>query len=127
MFAANRARNSPRRSGCGVHPIREGLSKSTPATAVLCGRIVGGAPGEETYDIHNEKPELRSRPLKGLLLFESLKGGPPGWKGRIYNPSDGGTYAATVTVAESGAINVRGCIIWPLCRSEIWTRVHNNQ
>ena len=43
--------------------------------------------------------------------------------GAIYNGDDGGTYKATITPIDADHLKVRGCIVWPLCKSQTWTRV----
>jgi uncharacterized protein (DUF2147 family) len=43
--------------------------------------------------------------------------------GTIYNADDGGTYQATVTPEGRDVLKVKGCIVWPLCKSQTWKRL----
>ncbi len=106
-------------------PERGGLVEVSQCDGGLCGKILGGAAGsaEEKLDRFNKNPALRGRPLLGLYIFRGLKPAGGSWKGSIYNPNDGGTYAATVTLKPSGALEVKGCVVWPLCKTQVWARV----
>ena len=47
-----------------------------------------------------------------------------GWSGgTLYNPDDGGTYKGRLMPTDAGHLAVRGCIVWPLCKTQTWTRV----
>jgi hypothetical protein len=47
-----------------------------------------------------------------------------GWEGgSIYNPEDGGTYKATITIADADTLKLKGCIVWPLCKTQTWKRL----
>ena len=43
--------------------------------------------------------------------------------GSGYNPDDGGTYKGRLTPVDIDHLAVRGCIVWPLCKTQTWTRV----
>jgi uncharacterized protein (DUF2147 family) len=94
----------------------------------LCGRIVGlkeptYANGEKKIDRHNEKASLRSRPLMGLGLFLNMRpAGENMWKGAIYNPDDGKTYGATLSV-DGNVMKVQGCVAGIFCKTLRFTRV----
>ncbi len=107
-------------------PERGGLIEVSQCDGGLCGKILGGSPGaspEDRLDRNNKNPALRGRPLIGMYVFRGLKQAGGSWKGSIYNPSDGGTYAATVSLRPSGALEVKGCVVWPLCKTQVWTKV----
>ena len=92
----------------------------------ICGRVLDGdhiraQPG--VTDRMNKNPALRGRTLKGLAIFEGLTGGPPRWRGRVYNPVDGGIYSGYVVQHGLDRLVLTGCIVWPLCQSQTWTRV----
>ena len=61
--------------------------------------------------------------MKGLPLFEDLTGGPKVWRGKVYNPVDGGIYSGSVTLTSADTLKLTGCIIWPLCKTQVWNRV----
>ena len=74
--------------------------------------------------MHNRNPQLRGRRLIGLQILGGFTASGTGWSGgTIYNAEDGGTYKATVTPVDANHLKVRGCIVWPLCKSQVWTRV----
>jgi uncharacterized protein (DUF2147 family) len=106
-------------------PERGGLIEVSQCDGGLCGKILGGSGGsaEDKLDRNNKNPALRARPLLGLYIFRGLKPAGGSWKGSIYNPNDGGTYAATVTLKSAGEMTVKGCLVWPLCKTQVWAKV----
>jgi uncharacterized protein (DUF2147 family) len=106
---------------------RNGVVEITHCGQSICGRLVGSdklntEPGLK--DVNNKDPKLRARPLKGLALLWGFQGSGAKWDGgQIYNPDDGGTYKSTVTLADANTLKVRGCIVWPLCKTQSWTRL----
>ena len=107
-------------------PVDGGLVRIERCGADLCGRVAGSprlraVPDQK--DIRNRDPTLRERPIKGLLIFRLHPLSAGRWAGgTIYNPDDGGTYKADLTMAPNGRIQVRGCIVDPICRTQTWTR-----
>jgi len=93
----------------------------------LCGRLrtsksIGATP--DLKDTSNIDANLRSRLLKNLLIVKGLHGGPIEWKdGEVYNPNDGRTYKASLVIIDATHVRLRGCIFFPLCKSETWTRI----
>jgi uncharacterized protein (DUF2147 family) len=94
----------------------------------LCGRIVGlkepaYANGRRKIDRHNEKASLRSRPLMGLgLLLNMRPAGENTWKGAIYNPDDGKTYQAKLSL-DGRVMKVQGCVAGIFCKTVSFTRL----
>jgi hypothetical protein len=59
----------------------------------------------------------------GLTIFTGLTPSAPStWTGKIYNPEDGHTYSATLTVLSRKQILLRGCKAWLLCGEKQWLR-----
>ena len=85
-------------------------------------RIIRRKPGESDRDVHNDNPELRSRPILGIRLLSGLAWSRGAWRGRVYNPEDGNTYRAVVRPGDNGALEVQGCL-GPICRKRIWPAV----
>ncbi len=48
--------------------------------------------------------------------------GPATWTGKIYNPEDGNTYSATLTMVSHKQIMLKGCKAWLLCGEKVWLR-----
>lgn len=96
----------------------------------LCGRIVWlkralDARGQPRRDEHNPDPALRNRALCGLTILDGFRhAGDDGWRdGRIYDPSDGRTYDATLALENDGTMNVRGYLgVSLLGRTVTWAR-----
>jgi uncharacterized protein (DUF2147 family) len=92
----------------------------------LCGRVVESddiKTDPDLRDLTNKDPALRGRRLKGLDLFHGFRGGPDLWtNGRVYNPEDGRTYRGQMELMRDGRLKVTGCLVFPLCRSQVWTR-----
>lgn len=94
----------------------------------LCGKVVWlsdptGADGKPKTDRFNEDPSKRSRPLLGVPVVQGMApSGENKWSGKIYNADDGKTYDAHVTVIDANAMNVQGCVLSILCKSQKWTR-----
>lgn len=93
----------------------------------ICGRLVssdGLKANSNLLDGHNKDPSLRGRRLLNLQVLGGFTRGDGQWTGgTIYNGDDGGTYKATVTPIDADHLRVKGCIIWPLCKSQTWTRI----
>lgn len=93
----------------------------------LCAAVVSSPrlrdhPGQT--DVRNPDPALRSRRLQGLVILKVRPAGPGRWdNGWIYNPEDGRTYRGSIRLAADGRLQLTGCVVRPLCRSQTWTRV----
>ena len=76
----------------------------------LCGKITKVVDGQKTDD-KNAEPAKRGRPIVGLVIMQGAKkAGPAKWSGKLYNPTDGKSYAGTVTVKarNPGPVGLRG-------------------
>lgn len=93
----------------------------------LCGRLVTSsliAAKPDLQDVKNVDAKLQGRRLKGLIFVTGLKGGPSVWTdGKVYNPDDGRTYSAELRLIDADHVQLRGCVIYPLCKTETWTRI----
>ena len=75
-------------------------------------------------DRNNPDASLRNRPLIGLELMTNFFFEDGIWRnGRIYNPRNGRTYRSNLRLTKTGALKVRGYIIflW-LGGSSVWQR-----
>jgi uncharacterized protein (DUF2147 family) len=96
-----------------------------------CGRIVwldtSDLPrGEVLRDEKNPDPTRRSHRICGLVVLTGLTpSGPDSWQGRVYNPKDGRTYRADITVLSRDALHIRAYLGLPIFgKSQTWTRVN---
>ena len=95
----------------------------------LCSRIVwlkdpNDSRGKPLRDARNENASQRGRQIVGLPIFQGLTpAGKASWTGSIYNPEDGNTYKATLTLVSSRQIVLKGCKAFGLlCGQKVWTR-----
>lgn len=113
-------------AGLWATPVGNGRVEIAECGAGLCGKLMDAdrlRRDPNLKDGNNRDPALRNRPGKGLPLFEGWVGGPPRWKGRIYNPQDGRTYAGSAELVGPDRLKLQGCVFYPLCMTEVWTRV----
>jgi uncharacterized protein (DUF2147 family) len=95
----------------------------------LCATIVGlkepisKIDGKPKVDRENPDPAKRKRPLIGLSILGGMKpAGENAWKGTIYNPDDGKTYSANMTL-DGDKMAVQGCVLGILCKTNNFVRV----
>ena len=84
-----------------------------------------GTVGEAKVDTENPDEALRSQPIVGLLMMSGFKYDVKGlWhKGKIYDPDNGKTYKAKLSLTEDDVLKVRGFIGFSLIgRTSEWTR-----
>jgi uncharacterized protein (DUF2147 family) len=104
------------------------ITKCGKGGAQLCSNIVwlenpNDSQGRPLHDIRNENPSMRDRPIQGLPLFTGMtRTGAATWTGKIYNPEDGNTYSATLTMVSNKQILLKGCKAWLLCGERQWLR-----
>jgi len=108
-------------------PSRHGVVEIARCGASICGRLVTSdniKRDPEFKDVNNKDAAKRGRTLKGMQLLGGFTREAGKWSGgSIYNPEDGGTYKATITPAGADTLKLKGCIVWPLCKTQTWTRI----
>lgn len=93
-----------------------------PCGQARCGRItriIRVKPGETDRDRHNDDPALRNRSILGITILSGLAWRDGAWRGRVYNPEDGGTYRTEVRPGAGGTLEVKGCLGF-ICRTRVW-------
>jgi uncharacterized protein (DUF2147 family) len=83
----------------------------------ICGKILTSdmiRSNPALKDAKNANEKLRSRPLQGLLMLSD---------GQVYNAEDGKTYSGKITPVGTDQLKLRGCVFFPLCKTQTWTRV----
>jgi uncharacterized protein (DUF2147 family) len=96
----------------------EGLVRIEACGAAICGRIADSGPATlaSTGPSHDQA-------VTGMLIMKLKPTGPGRWgEGWIRNPDDGKTYKASVTLTPDGRLRLRGCLVFPLCRTQTWRR-----
>jgi uncharacterized protein (DUF2147 family) len=91
------------------------------------GKMWGIVAWEKTPGFDNESPDpaKKGRPLLGTpVLLDMAPAKEPGkWTGEVYNSQNGKNYTATISLADENTLNLEGCLVWPLCQTQQWTRV----
>ena len=109
-------------------PEKHGVVRIYECGDALCGKVVNGddIKADPTLtDQKNKDAALRSRTMKGLVIFSGLTGGPKEYKGAsLYNPADGGTYHGSMTVVDDNTVKLTGCVVFPLCKTQVWHRAN---
>ncbi len=82
----------------------------------LCGEVVAG----EGVDKKTGESVIGIKMLYDLEKISDDK-----WKGKMYNPGDGGTYKGIVQVLSDDQVKMSGCMMGIMCRSEKWSRVED--
>ncbi len=108
-------------------PTNGGQVRISRCGQALCGTLVTAdniQANPNLRDVNNADRALRTRRVQGLQMLSGFTGGPSEWRGgAVYNPQDGRTYRGTITLSNADTLNLRGCVIAPLCRTQTWTRV----
>jgi uncharacterized protein (DUF2147 family) len=106
---------------------RHGVVEIARCGASLCGRLIESdniRTNPDLRDVNNKDTAKRGRKLKDLQILGGFTRKAGSWDGgTIYNPEDGGTYKATITPAGADTLKLKGCIVWPLCKTQTWTRM----
>jgi uncharacterized protein (DUF2147 family) len=95
----------------------------------LCANVVGLKKpfyddGSPKIDKYNPNRALRARKVIGISLLKGMKpAGDNKWAGEIYNPDDGRTYSATMTL-EGNKFKLRGCVVGFLCKTQNFVRLN---
>jgi uncharacterized protein (DUF2147 family) len=89
----------------------------------LCGYVAQSKTPNDT-DRKNSNPALRNRPVIGLPILIDMKPGKSRWDGNIYNPKDGATYTAHMSMRNPNTLRVEGCAFGGMfCGGQNWKRV----
>jgi uncharacterized protein (DUF2147 family) len=106
---------------------RHGIAEIEHCGASICGKLMGSdglKANPDLLDVNNKDTSLRGRRMMGLQFMGGFTRGDGQWTGgTLYNGEDGGTYKGTITPIDADHLRVRGCIVWPLCKTQTWTRI----
>jgi len=114
-------------TGLWQTPTNGGQVEITHCGNSLCGKLVNSNHIRENpalKDVKNKDESQRGRTLKNLQMLYDFTGGPTKWNGgKVYNPDDGGTYSGTIELLSDSQLKLKGCIVAPLCKTQLWTRL----
>jgi uncharacterized protein (DUF2147 family) len=126
LAAATALASAPSPLGLWDTPVDHSRVRLSACGARICGYVISSAqlsahPGQK--DVHNGDPALRERPIHDLEIMEAQAADDGAWKGWVYDPSSGHTYEVRVRMAPGDHLEITGCLVRPLCRTQAWTRV----
>ncbi|MEJ2459597.1 MAG: DUF2147 domain-containing protein [Novosphingobium sp.] len=108
-------------------PTRHGVVEIARCDKSICGRLLnsdGIRADADLRDVNNKDEAKRNRKVKGLAMLGGFTRHDSKWSGGwVYNAEDGGTYKATITPTGPDSLKLKGCIVWPLCKTQTWTRL----
>ncbi|MDI1363705.1 MAG: DUF2147 domain-containing protein [bacterium] len=114
-------------TGLWATPTKGGQIEISRCGASLCGKLVTSETiksNPSAKDGNNKDAAQRERPLKNLPMLSGFTGGPTTWTGgKVYNADDGGTYSGTIDMLSDNQLKLKGCIVAPLCKTQVWNRV----
>ncbi len=114
--------------GVWAAPVDDARVEIVACGPKLCGKVLSSGQIKSRPDIrdaYNHDQSLRDRPLKGLVIMNGFTGGPTEWKGgTVYDPKTGSTYSGSIKLIAADQLKLTGCIVYPLCQSQTWKRVH---
>jgi uncharacterized protein (DUF2147 family) len=92
------------------------------------GKMWGIVVWEKTAGVDSENPDpaKKARPTLGMPILLGLAPNakePGKWSGEIYNSQNGKIYVANISLADENTLDLEGCLVWPLCQTQKWTRV----
>jgi len=114
-------------TGLWATPTNGGQVEIARCGNSLCGKLVTSnqiKTNAALKDERNKDAAQRARTLKGLQMLYNFTGGPAKWTGgTVYNPDDGGTYAGTIEMLSDNQLKLKGCVVAPLCKTQVWNRL----
>jgi uncharacterized protein (DUF2147 family) len=123
------AQQTPPVAGRWLVEDRKGVIEIYPCADKICGKLAwlsepNNDDGKPKLDRNNPDPALRQQPLCGLTMLHNFRQVEPNrWgEGLIYNPENGKTYHATMTL-DGNLLKLRGYVGIPLFgETQTWTR-----
>lgn len=114
-------------TGLWATPTNGGQVEISRCGNSLCGKLVTSEhikADPAVKDAKNKDESQRGRTLKNLQMLYDFTGGPTKWTGgKVYNPDDGGTYSGTIEQLSDNQLKLKGCIVAPFCKTQVWNRV----
>ena len=104
----------------GVAHVRVAECNGSMWGAVAWEKKPGG------LDKNNPDVSKRTRPTLGIALLMDMKKKAKAdeWNGKVYDAKDSGKlYSASIKPKGADELEIEGCLVWPLCGSQTWTRV----
>lgn len=106
--------------GLWMSPHKSVVVQAAPCGDKLCGRIVW-ANDEAQSDARDAGVDH----LIGTMLLQDYRPDGEGrWKGSVFVPDMGHSFASEIDTVSPQMLRVKGCILGGLfCKSQLWTRI----
>ncbi len=104
----------------GVWMTADGASE---VRIVACAAAICGFPkdaADPPPSVNLALAPTPDAPRKQILWLERQQDNR--WKGWVYSPRSGKTYRARLETEGPDRLKLTGCLVGPLCRSQVWTR-----
>jgi uncharacterized protein (DUF2147 family) len=111
----------------GGEIVAFGSCSEQVAQPLICGRLVRLRTEACRRRLDTKNPDLasRGRHVLGLEILQGLTESSPGvWSGGdLYNPDDGHRYDGTIRLQGPDRLDLQGCALTVVCRTQTWRRV----
>jgi uncharacterized protein (DUF2147 family) len=105
--------------GLWTNPKGNVVVRIAPCGPQLCGKVVKASAKARAKAAAQGTGNLLGR----TLLSGLQRTGPNRWQGKVFVPKVGHNVSGNLTLAGSSRLNVQGCLIGVICKSQSWTRV----
>lgn len=106
-------------------PVDRSQVRVEPCGPDICGYVISSTrltAQPDQKDVRNADPTLRNRPIRNLKIMQVHPADGSEWRGWVYDPNSGHTYRVSVRMKPGDHLELTGCLIGPLCRSQAWNR-----
>ena len=105
--------------GVWTNPKRSVTVRIAPCGQQLCGRVIAASAKART-----DAARGGTRSLVGTTILSGLSpAGANKWRGRVFMPKANRRAAANLSLTARNRLNVEGCVLSMLCKSQTWSRV----
>lgn len=115
---ASAAAQSPL-EGTWTNPKGSVTVRIAPCGQQLCGRVV-----DASAKAKRDAAEGGTRSLIGTTILSGISpAGTNKWRGRAFMPKANRHATANLSLSGRNRLNVQGCVLSVLCKSQTWSRV----
>ncbi len=117
-------------AGIWLGQKHDGHAEIRPCGQAMCGYVISildPTLPPNPHDVHNEHPNLQSRPICGLQVLGDLKAVDDAWEGWVYDPYRGKTFSVEVKLDGPNTLKVHGYLgVKLMGETQVWTRAAKN-
>lgn len=105
--------------GVWTNPKESVTVRIAPCGQALCGKVVSA-----TAKAKRDAASGGTRNLIGTTILSNLTpAGANKWKGRVFMPKANRHATGNLSLSGRNRLNVQGCLLAVLCKSQTWSRV----